>query len=151
MNGSEPIHAASDTDAPRQSHSKLECIQRRGPRSKVRGKKGSGAAQRCKSRKSGSANKTIAPTTANESWKPVENSSFVSQQSRKKAAAARLLARKAFRSKNKPPSKIEAIAAALMLETCRPVTAAEKKTRGMTIAVAPLRGRRATVVTSINR
>src|SRR5437667_10497960 len=129
MNGSEPIHAASDTDAPRQSHSKLECIQRRGPRSKVRGKKGSGAAQRCKSRKSGAANKTIAPATANESWKPVENSSFVSRQSRKKAAAARVLARKAFRSENKPRSKIEGSAGALMLDTCRPGACAQREAR----------------------
>ena len=38
----------------------------------------------------------IAPTTTNESWKPVEKSSFVSQQKRKKAAAARLLSTKDF-------------------------------------------------------
>ena len=66
----------------------------------------------------------IAPTTANESWKPVEKSSFVFQQKRKKAAAARLLRTKTLRSKKKPPKRIEAITAARTLETCSPVTAA---------------------------
>src|SRR5438094_579978 len=56
--------------------------------------------------------------------KPVEKSSFVFQQRRKNAAAARLLRTKTLRSKNKPPSKTELITAALTLETCNPVTAA---------------------------
>ena len=66
----------------------------------------------------------IPPTTAKESWKPVEKSSFVFQQRRKNAAAARLLETKAFRWKKKPPSKIELITAARMLEMCSPVAAA---------------------------
>src|SRR6266487_2098224 len=105
MNGNEPIQAASETEAPRKSHSKAACIRRFGPRNKLRGKKGSGAPQRCKNPKRGSANNMIAPTTANESWKPVEKSSFVSQQRRKKAAAARLLSTKTLRSKRSHRAK----------------------------------------------
>src|SRR6201982_3400295 len=67
INGSEPAQAASDTDAPRDSNSYPECSQRRGPRSKLRGRNGSTAIQRCKNLKNGSANNTIAPTTAKES------------------------------------------------------------------------------------
>src|SRR6266478_7437637 len=67
MNGNEPAQAASDTDAPWQSHSYPECSQRRGPRSKLRGRNGSTATQRCKNPKNGSANNTIAPTTAKDS------------------------------------------------------------------------------------
>src|SRR5213083_3036261 len=63
------------------------------------GRKGSGAANRWKCLKNGSANSTIAPTTAKESWKPVENSSFVFQQRMKNAAAARLFGRNTRRSK----------------------------------------------------
>ena len=124
INGSEPAQAARETAAPPQSHSYPECIQRRGPRSKAGGRKGSGAVQRRENANNGSASKTIAPTTAKESWNPAENSSFVFQQRMKNAAAARLLNRNAFRSKKKPPIKIEAIVAALKLETCSPVTAA---------------------------
>src|ERR1043166_2905272 len=127
MSGNEPSHAASETEAPPQSHSYPECTHRRGPRSRVCGRKGSGAPRRCKTLKNGSVNNTIAPTTAKESWNPVENSSFVFQQRMKKAAAARLFARETFRSKNKPPTRIEAIVAARRLATCNPVTAAEKK------------------------
>src|SRR5437016_8077759 len=139
MNGNEPIQAARETEAPRKSHSRRACIRRFGPRNKLRGKKGSGAPQRCKNPKRGSANNMIAPTTANESWKPVEKSSFVSQQRRKKAAAARLLSTKTLRSKKKQPSRIEAITAARTLETCSPVTAAYKKSDGIMSAVAHLR------------
>src|SRR5437870_4136282 len=124
MNGNEPIKADRETAAQRESHSRRACIRRFGPRNKLRGKKGSGAPQRCKNPKRGSANNMIAPTTAKESWKPVEKSWFVFQHRRKKAAAARLLRTKTFRSKNKPPRRIEAITAARTLETCRPVTAA---------------------------
>src|SRR5438067_12473140 len=124
MNGSEPAQAASETLLPRHTQSKAECIQCRSPRTSVRGKKGSGALQRCNNLQIGSATNTIAPTTANESWNPVEKSSFVSQQRRKTAAAARLLRTKTFRSKNKPPSRIELITAARTLETWSPVTAA---------------------------
>src|SRR6266581_9429223 len=116
MNGNEPIQAASETEAPRQSHSKPRCAKSLGPCNKLRGKKGSGAPQRCKNPKRGSANNMIAPTTAKESWKPVEKSSFVFQQRRKNAAAARLLRTKAFRWKKKPARRIELIAAARMLE-----------------------------------
>src|SRR5215471_11066250 len=98
INGNEPIHAASDTDAAPQTHSWLEWIQRRGPRTKLCGRKGSGAACRWKSLKNGSANSTIAPTTAKESWKPVENSSFVFQQRIKNAAAASPFGKNARRS-----------------------------------------------------
>src|SRR5439155_8349106 len=124
MNGNEPIQAASETEAPRHSHSKPSCAKRLGPCNKLRGKKGPGAPHRCKNPKRGSANNMIAPTTGKESWKPVEKSWFVFQHRRKKAAAARLLRTKTFRSKNKPPRRIEAITAARTLETCRPVTAA---------------------------
>src|SRR5262249_39073357 len=67
MSGNEPIHAASETDAPPQSHSYPDCIQRRGPRTRLCGRNGSAAPRRWKNLKNGSANKTIAPTTANES------------------------------------------------------------------------------------
>src|SRR5206468_3232752 len=87
ISGNEPSHAASETEAPAQSHSYPECTHLRGPRSRLRGKKGSGAPRRCKILKNGSANNTIAPTTAKESWNPVENSWFVFQQRMKKAAA----------------------------------------------------------------
>src|SRR5690349_17086294 len=76
-NGSEPAQAARETEAPPKSHSYPECIQRRGPRSKEGGRKGSGAVQRRENVNNGSASKTIAPTTAKESWNPAENSSFV--------------------------------------------------------------------------
>src|SRR6266498_5241476 len=46
--GSEPAQAARETLLPRQSQSKPTCIQRRGPRTRERGKKGSGALQSCK-------------------------------------------------------------------------------------------------------
>src|SRR5215470_7719717 len=108
MSGNEPIPAASETEAPPQSQSYPECTHRRGPRSRLCGRNGSVAARRCKTLKKGSTNNTIAPTTAKESWNPVENSSFVFQQRMKKAAAARLFAGKTFRSKNKPPIRIEA-------------------------------------------
>src|ERR1700746_3127432 len=124
MSGNEPIHAASETEAPPQSQSYPECSHRRGPRSRLCGRKGSVAPRRCKILKNGSANNTIAPTTAKESWKPVENSSFVFKHRMKKAAAARLCARETFRSKNNPPTTIEAIVAARRLETWSPVTAA---------------------------
>src|SRR4029450_14092861 len=48
MNGNEPIHAASETAAPPQSHSSLECIHRRGPRNRLFGRKGSGASRSSK-------------------------------------------------------------------------------------------------------
>src|SRR5262245_46926140 len=67
INGNEPIHAASDTDAPPKSHSQVACIHRRGPRTRLCGRKGSGAARRWKNLKNGSASSTIAPTTAKES------------------------------------------------------------------------------------
>src|SRR5215813_1265083 len=120
MSGNEPSHAASETEAPPQSQSYPECTHRRGPRSRPCGKKGSVAPRRCKILKNGSANNTIAPTTAKESWNPVENSSFVFQQRMKNAAAARLFARETFRSKNNPPTRIEAIVAARTLDTCNP-------------------------------
>src|SRR5439155_25501332 len=101
MNGNEPIQAARETEAPRKSHSRPACIRRFGPRNKLRGKKGSGAPQRCKNPKRGSANNMIVPTIANESWKPVEKSSFVYQQGRKKVAAERLLSAKSVREKKK--------------------------------------------------
>src|SRR5256714_219858 len=124
MSGKDPIHAASDTDAPPQSQSYPECTHRRGPRSRLCGRNGSVGLRRCKNLKNGPAKNTIAPTTAKESWNPVENSSFVFQQRMKNAAAARLFARKTLRSKNKPPTRIEAIVAARRLETWSPVTAA---------------------------
>src|SRR5205085_8470993 len=65
--GNEPSHAARETPAPPQSQSKPVCNQRRGPCSKLRGRKGSGAVQRCKNPANGSANSMMAPTTANES------------------------------------------------------------------------------------
>src|ERR1700747_1909622 len=46
INGNEPIHAASETDTPPQSHSYVACIHRRGPCTRVCGRKGSGAARR---------------------------------------------------------------------------------------------------------
>src|SRR5204863_7159616 len=101
-NGSEPSQAASETEAPRHNHSNARRMKWRGPRSKDRGKKGSGAPQRRKTPKSGSANRMIAPTTEKESRKPVEKSSFVFQQRRKNAASARLLTTKKFSSKKKP-------------------------------------------------
>src|SRR5438552_5709322 len=52
-----------------------------------------------------------SPTTANESWNPVEKNSFVSQQRRRNAAAARLFNAKTLRSKKKPPRRIEHITA----------------------------------------
>src|SRR5439155_23701940 len=67
MSGREPVQAASDTDAPWQSNSYPECSQRRGPRSKLFGRNGSTATQRCNNPKNGSANNTIAPTTAKDS------------------------------------------------------------------------------------
>src|SRR6266540_6711581 len=67
INGSEQAQAASDTDAQWPSHSYPECSQRRGPRSKLRGRNGSTATQRCQNPKNGSANNTMAPTTAKES------------------------------------------------------------------------------------
>src|ERR1700730_414149 len=67
ISGSEPAQAARDTLLPRQSQSKLECIQRLGPRTRVRGKKGSGAAQCCKNVERGSVSNMMAPTTAKES------------------------------------------------------------------------------------
>src|SRR5262245_43601336 len=97
--GNEPIHAASDTDAPPQNHLWASCIHRRGPRTRLCGRKGSGAARRWKSLNNGSANSTIAPTTAKESWNPAEKSSFVFQQRMKNAAAARLFGRNTRRSK----------------------------------------------------
>src|SRR5262245_60079633 len=99
INGNEPIHAASETDAPPQSQSQLECIHRRGPLTRLCGRKGSGAARRWKILKNGSAKSTIAPTTAKKSWNPVENSSFVFQQRMKNAAAARLFGKNTRRSK----------------------------------------------------
>src|SRR5215472_10201247 len=124
MSGNEPIHAASETEAPPQSQSYPECTHRRGPRSRLCGRKGSVAPRRCRILKNGFASNTIAPTTAKESWNPAENSSLVFQQRMKKAAAARLFARETFRSKNNPPTRIEAIVAARRLETWSPVTAA---------------------------
>src|SRR5882762_5786221 len=67
ISGSEPAHAARETLLPRHSQSKLECIQRRGPRTRVRGKKGSGARQCCKNAERGSASNMMATTTAKES------------------------------------------------------------------------------------
>ena len=67
INGSEPAQAARETLLPRHSQSKLVCIQRRGPRTRVRGKKGSGALQCCKNVERGSASNIMAPTTAKES------------------------------------------------------------------------------------
>src|SRR5581483_6376044 len=124
MNGRAPIQAASDTDAAPQSHSSARCIERRTPRSSARGRNGSGSTQRRKKPENGSANKTMAATTAKESWKPAANNSFVSQQRRINAAAARLLRRKTFRSKSKPPTRRDAMTAARRLGTCNPVIAA---------------------------
>src|ERR1700748_3977 len=59
INGNEPIHAASETDTPPQSHSYAACIHRRGPRTRLCGRKGSRAARRRKSLKNGSVNSTI--------------------------------------------------------------------------------------------
>src|SRR5436305_15295500 len=42
ISGNEPIHAASETDAPPQNHSQLECIHRRGPSTRLCGRKTSG-------------------------------------------------------------------------------------------------------------
>ena len=124
INGSDPAHAARETLPARNSQSKLACIKRRGPRTSTRGRKGSAALQRSNDRQRGSANNTMAPTTAKESWNPVEKSSLVSQQRRRTAAAARLFRTKPLRSKKNPPSKIELITAARILETWSPVTAA---------------------------
>src|SRR5215813_634032 len=120
----DPIHAATDTPVPSQSHVKEACIPRRGPRSRLRGRNGSGEVQRCKNLETGSANNMMAPTTAKESWKPAEKSSLVSQQRRKNAPAARLLRTKTLRSKKRPPTRMEAITAARRLGTCNPVMAA---------------------------
>src|SRR5262245_3426460 len=98
-NGNEPIHAASETDALAQSHSYVACIHRRGPRTRLCGRKGSGAARRWKILKNGFVSSTIAPTTAKESWNTVENSSFVFPQRMKNAAAARLFGKNTRRSK----------------------------------------------------
>src|SRR6266567_4854034 len=67
INGSDPAQAARETLLPRQSQSKLVCIHRRGSRTRVRGKKGSGALQCSKSVERGSASNMIALTTAKES------------------------------------------------------------------------------------
>src|SRR5438105_13399718 len=65
--GNDPTHAARETPVARQTHSKATCIRSRGPRNRLRGRKGSGAVQRCKNSANGSANNIMAPTTAKES------------------------------------------------------------------------------------
>src|ERR1700720_396427 len=94
------------------------------PLTSRRGKNGSVEPNWCNHLERGLAHKIIPVTTANDSWKPVEKNSFVSQERRKNPAAARLFKAKTFRSKKKPPSRIELITAARILETCRPVMAA---------------------------
>src|SRR5437867_10322902 len=67
ISGSEPAQAVRETLLPRQSQSEAACIQRRGPRTRERGKKGSGVLQCCKNTERGSASNIMAPTTAKES------------------------------------------------------------------------------------
>src|SRR5437773_12244085 len=76
INGSEPAQAARETAAPPQSHSYPECIQRRGPRSKAGGRKGSAAVQRRENANNGSAGKTLAPTTAHARSHPPAHTTF---------------------------------------------------------------------------
>src|ERR1051326_9278389 len=64
INGSEPAHAARDTEPPWKSHSYPECSQRCGPRSKLRGRKGSDHHQRCQKAQIGWASKTMPPASS---------------------------------------------------------------------------------------
>src|SRR5581483_2377619 len=120
----EPPHAAAETALARLSSARNACQTRRGALSKLGGRNGSCDTTGRSVFDIGSAKMTIAPTTANESWKPVAKSSFVSQHRSRNAAAARLFSAKTRRSKNAPPNKIELMIAARRLERCKLVTAA---------------------------
>src|ERR1700730_12100938 len=67
INGSEPAQAARETLLPRQSQSKLPWTQRRGPCTRLRGKKGAGALECSRNVERGPASTIMAATTAKES------------------------------------------------------------------------------------
>ena len=83
MSGNEPIQAASETDPPRQIHSQPMAKHAALTAEQTPWQKGSAAPNRRSDRKSGSASKMIAPTTAKESWKPVEKTRLCSNKEEK--------------------------------------------------------------------